>query len=58
LRNNNYFGAAYATQTKQTNSPSLKSIGASDQSIQVVSALCLRRHGRQDWKINIMLMNC
>jgi len=52
------FGAAHATHTQQTNSPSLNGTGAYDQSIKVVSALSLRRHGRQDWKINIMLMNC
>jgi len=57
LRNNIFFGAVYATQTKQTNSPSLNGIGAFDQRIQVVPALRLRRYGRQDWKLNIMLMN-
>jgi len=58
LRNNIFFGAAHATQTKQTNSPSLNGIGSSDHSIQVVSALCLRQHGRQDWKLKVMLMIC
>jgi len=58
LRNNIFFGSVHATQTQQTISPSHNGIGACDQSIQEVSALRLRRYGRQNWKINIMLMNC
>ena len=51
-----FLGVVYATQTQQTKFPSLNGTGARDQFIEEVSDLHLRIYGRQDRKLNIMLM--
>jgi hypothetical protein len=50
--------AVHATQTQQTNFPSISNIGPCDNITKVVSHLSLRRYVRQDSKINIILLNC